>query len=131
MRARIMHFQKQFIRLHVSCNVFLFRYLAIWYLEFRYQIPDIQLSRYQGYPDLVQVSCYLPTPVPIGKVHDRRSTKSEHFVIIIVIRGAKTKNFPGSNFLRAKTFRTKCAKPFLTTSLKSALLPLATLPKNA
>ena len=80
-----MHFQKQFIRLHVSCNVFLFRYLAIWYLEFRYQIPDIQFSRYQRYSDLVQVSCYLPTPVPIGKVHDRRSTKSEHFVIIIVI----------------------------------------------
>ena len=46
-------------------------------------------------------------------------------------RGTKTQNFPGSNFLRAKTFRTKCAKPFLTTSLKSALLPLTTLPKNA
>ena len=46
-------------------------------------------------------------------------------------RGGKTQNFPGSNFLRAKTFRTKCAKPFLTTSLKSALLPLTTLPKNA
>ena len=38
-------------------------------------------------------------------------------------RGAKTQNFPDSNFLRAKTFRTKCAKPFPTTSLKSALLP--------
>ena len=35
-------------------------------------------------------------------------------------RGAKNPNFPGSNFLRAKTFRTKCAKPFLTTSLRSA-----------
>ena len=46
-------------------------------------------------------------------------------------RGTKTQNFPGSNFLRAKTFRTKCAKPFLTTSLKSAILPLTTLPKNA
>ena len=46
------------------------------------------------------------------------------------IRGTKTQNFPGSNFLRAKTFRTKCAKPFLTTSLKSALLPLTTLPKS-
>ena len=46
-------------------------------------------------------------------------------------RGAKTQNFPGSNFLRAKTFRTKCAKPFLTTRLKSVLLPLTTLPKNA
>ena len=51
--------------------------------DIRYQISS--LARYQGYPDLVQVSCYLPTPVPIGKVHDRRSTKSEHFVIIIVI----------------------------------------------
>ena len=38
-------------------------------------------------------------------------------------RGAKTQNFPVSNFLRAKTFQVKCAKPFLTTSLKSALLP--------
>ena len=46
-------------------------------------------------------------------------------------RGAKTQNFPGSSFLRAKTFRTKCAKPFLTTTLKSALLPLVTLPENA
>ena len=46
-------------------------------------------------------------------------------------RGAKTQNFSGSNFLRAKTFPTKCAKPFLTTSLKSTLLPLMTLPKNA
>ena len=107
MRARIMHFQKQFIRLHVSCNAFLFRYLAIWYLEFRYQIPDIQFSRYQRYSDLVQVSCYLPTPVPIGKVHDRRSKKSEHFVIIIVIRGAKTKNFPDRNVSHAKTSPTK------------------------
>ena len=35
-------------------------------------------------------------------------------------RGAKTQNFPDSNFLRAKTFRTKCVKSFLTTSLKSA-----------
>ena len=35
-------------------------------------------------------------------------------------RGAKTQNFPNSNFLRAKTFRTKCVKSFLTTSLKSA-----------
>ena len=32
-------------------------------------------------------------------------------------RGAKTQNFPGSNFLRAKTFRTKCAKPSPKTSL--------------
>ena len=46
-------------------------------------------------------------------------------------RGAKTQNFPGSNFLRAKTFWAKCAKPFLTISLKSALLPLTTFPKNA
>ena len=45
-------------------------------------------------------------------------------------RGAKTQNFPDSNFLRAITFRTKCAKPYLTTSLKSALLPLTILPKN-
>ena len=36
------------------------------------------------------------------------------------IRGAKTQNFPDSNFLRAKTFRTKCVESFLTTSLKSA-----------
>ena len=50
---------------------------------------------------------------------------------IVKTRDTKTQNFPGSNFLRAKTFRTKCAKPFLTTSLKSALLPLTTLPKNA
>ena len=49
----------------------------------------------------------------------------------IVRQRHKTQNFPGSNFLRAKTFRTKCAKPFLTTSLKSAFLPLTTLPKNA
>ena len=35
------------------------------------------------------------------------------------LRGTKTQNFPGSNFLRAKTFQTKCAKPCLTTSLKS------------
>ena len=48
-----------------------------------------------------------------------------------VYRGAKTQKFPGSNFLCAKTFRMKCTKPFLTTSLKSALLPLTTLPKNA
>ena len=47
------------------------------------------------------------------------------------LRGAKTQNFPGSNFLCAKTLQTKCAIPFLTTSLKSALLPLTTLPKNA
>ena len=47
------------------------------------------------------------------------------------IRGAKTQNFPDSNFLRAKTFRTKRAKPFLATNLKSACLPLTTLPKNA
>ena len=54
-----------------------------------------------------------------------------HTWYIHIARGAKTQNFPGSNFLRAKTFWTKCAKPFLTTSLKSALLPLTTLPKNA
>ena len=30
-------------------------------------------------------------------------------------RGGKTQNFPGSSFLRAKTFWTKCTKPFLTT----------------
>ena len=36
-------------------------------------------------------------------------------------RGAKTQNFPDSNFLRAKTFRTKCVKSFLTTRLKSAI----------
>jgi len=35
-------------------------------------------------------------------------------------RGAKTQNFPDGNFLRPKTFRTKCVKSFLTTSLKSA-----------
>ena len=46
-------------------------------------------------------------------------------------RGAKSQNFPGSNFLRAKSFQTKCVKLFLTTSLKSGLLPLRTLPKNA
>ena len=46
-------------------------------------------------------------------------------------RGGKTQNFPGSNILYAKTFRTQCVKPFLTTSQKSALLPLTTLPKNA
>ena len=46
-------------------------------------------------------------------------------------RGAKTQNFPDSNFLRAKTFQTKCVKLFLTTSLKSVLLPLTTLPTNA
>ena len=46
-------------------------------------------------------------------------------------RGAKTQNFPGGSFLRAKTFRTKCAKPFLTTTLKSVLSPLVTLPENA
>ena len=45
-------------------------------------------------------------------------------------RGAKPQNFPDSNFLRAKTFQTKCAKRFSITSLKSALLPLTTLPKN-
>ena len=39
-------------------------------------------------------------------------------------RGAKTQNFPGSSFLRAKTFQTKCAKPFLKTRLKSVFLPL-------
>ena len=39
---------------------------------------------------------------------------------IPLLRGAKTQNFPDSNFLRAKTFRTKCVKSFLTTSLKSA-----------
>ena len=39
-------------------------------------------------------------------------------------RGAKTQNFPDSNFLRAKTFRTKCTKPFLTPSQKNAFLPL-------
>ena len=32
----------------------------------------------------------------------------------------KKQNFPGSNFLRTKTLRTKCAKALLTTSLKSA-----------
>ena len=31
-------------------------------------------------------------------------------------RGAKTRNFPGSNFLRAKTFRMKCAKPLFCLS---------------
>ena len=40
------------------------------------------------------------------------------------LRGAKTQNFPDSSFLRAKTFQTKCAKPFLKTRLKSAFLPL-------
>ena len=45
-------------------------------------------------------------------------------------RGAKPQNFPDSNFLRAKTFQTKCAKRFPITSLKSTLLPLTTLPKN-
>ena len=38
-------------------------------------------------------------------------------------RGAKTQNFPDSNYLCAKAFQTKWAKLFLTTSLKSALLP--------
>ena len=46
-------------------------------------------------------------------------------------RGGKTQNFPGSNFLRANNFRTKCAKLFHKTSLKSAFLPLTTLSKNA
>ena len=50
---------------------------------------------------------------------------------IPLLRGAKTQNFPDSNFLRATIFRTKCVESFLTTSLKSALLPLTTLPKNA
>ena len=36
-----------------------------------------------------------------------------------VTRGTKTRNFLGSNFLLAKPYRTKPAKPFLTTSLKS------------
>ena len=43
-------------------------------------------------------------------------------------RGAKTQNFLGSNFLRAKTFRMKCAEPLLTTSLNSSLFPLTTCP---
>ena len=34
-------------------------------------------------------------------------------------RGTKTQNFPGSNFPRAKTFRTTRAKGFFTTSPKS------------
>ena len=46
-------------------------------------------------------------------------------------RGATTQNFPDCNFLRAKTFQTKCAKPFLATNIKNACLPLTTLPKNA
>ena len=46
-------------------------------------------------------------------------------------RGTKTQNFPDSNFLRAKAFRTKRAKPSLATNLKSVCLPLTTLPKNA
>ena len=40
------------------------------------------------------------------------------------LRGAKTQNFLDSSFLCAKTFQTKCAKPFLKTRLKSAFLPL-------
>ena len=43
-------------------------------------------------------------------------------------RGAKPQNFPGSNFLCAKTFRMKCAEPLLTTSLNSSLFPLTTCP---
>ena len=34
-------------------------------------------------------------------------------------RGAKTQNFSDSNFLRAITFQTNCAKPFHTTSVKA------------
>ena len=39
-------------------------------------------------------------------------------------RGTKPRKFPGSNFLRTKTFRKKCGKLFLTTSLESVCLPL-------
>ena len=64
------------------------------------------------------------------KIYNYMNTNVSSVAGILQIRGAKTQNFPGSNFLRAKTFQTKCVKLFLTTSLKSGLLTLTTLPKN-
>ena len=50
---------------------------------------------------------------------------------LLMCRGAKTQNFPESNFFLRKNFQTKCAKPLLATNQESTYLPLTTLPKNA
>ena len=55
---------------------------------------------------------------PLGLLLARRKGKCYRESSAVPPRGAKTQNFPGSNFLRAKTFQTKCAKPFLETNIK-------------